>query len=119
MSTRFRWESTSKSTYKTRWDRCSVLLAVIGRGWLDSAAESAKRRLDDPRDHLRIEIETALRRDIPVIPVLVQGGPMPAEEDLPSSLRSLSYRYGASVRPDPDFHPDMDRVIKGIEAHFR
>ena len=44
---------------------------------------------------------------------------MPAEEDLPPALRSLSYRNGASVRPDPDFHPDMDRMIKGIEAHLR
>ena len=99
--------------------QCSVLLAIIGRSWLDTDAESKKRRLDDPRDHLRIEIETALRRNIPVIPVLVQGGAMPAEADLPLALQPLAYRNGTNVRPDPDFHPDMNRLIKGIEAHLR
>jgi len=99
--------------------QCSVLLAIIGRGWVDAGKESGKRRLDDSRDHLRIEIETALRRDIPVIPVLVQGGVIPEADYLPDSLKSLAYRNGLSVRPDPDFHPDMDRLIKGIQTHLR
>lgn len=98
--------------------QCSVLLAIIGRSWVDAGRNSGKRRLDDPRDHLRIEIETALRRDIPVIPVLVQGGTIPDAEVLPDSLKTLAYRNGLSVRPDPDFHPDMDRLIKGIQAHL-
>ena len=99
--------------------QCSVLLAIIGRSWVDAGRDSGKRRLDDSRDHLRIEIETALRRDIPVIPVLVQGGTIPEADHLPDSLKSLAYRNGLSVRPDPDFHPDMDRLIKGIQAHLK
>ena len=99
--------------------QCSVLLAIIGRSWVDAGSDSGKRRLDDSRDHLRIEIETALRRDIPVIPVLVQGGAIPEADQLPESLKTLAYRNGLSVRPDPDFHPDMDRLIKGIQTHLR
>ena len=99
--------------------QCRVLLAIIGRGWLEAKTEAGGRRLDDTRDHLRIEIEAALRRDIPLIPVLVQGAVIPPEQDLPSSLQTLAYRNALAVRPDPDFHRDMDRLIQGIEAHVR
>lgn len=55
---------------------------------------------------------------IPIVPLLVQGAAMPAEEDLPPSLRPLAYHNAISIRPDPDFHQDMTRLIKGIEAHL-
>ena len=99
--------------------RCHVLLAIVGRGWLDAGAESGQRRLDDSADFLRIEVETALKRNVPVIPVLVQGATMPSEQTLPAGLRAFAYRNGVAVRPDPDFHGDVDRLIAGIEAHFR
>src|SRR5262252_1812774 len=72
--------------------QCNLLLAVIGRQWLSSQNESGARRLDDSRDFVRIEIESAMRRDIPVIPLLVQGAGMPGENDMPSSMRALVYR---------------------------
>lgn len=97
--------------------RCAVLVAVIGKNWNPPAA-SGDRRLNDPRDHLRIEIESALERHTPVIPVLVDGIEMPAEDDLPPSLGSLAYHNGIAVRPDPDFHHDADRLVRGIELHF-
>jgi hypothetical protein len=99
--------------------KCNLLLAIVGRQWLNSQNESGTRRLDDPRDFVRIEIESALQRDIPVIPLLVQGAGVPAENDLPSSMRALVYRNAISIRPDPDFHHDIDRLIKGIELHFK
>ena len=99
--------------------QCSVLLAIIGRGWLEAKMKSGKRRLDDSRDHLRIEIEAALKREVPVIPVLVQGASIPSEDDLAPSLQSLAYRNSVYVRADPDFHGDMDRLIRGIQAHLR
>jgi hypothetical protein len=95
--------------------RCAVLVAVIGKSWNPPAA-SGDRRLSDPRDHLRIEIESALERRIPVIPVLVDGVEVPAEEELPASLGRLAYHNGVAVRPDPDFHHDADRLVRGIEA---
>lgn len=89
---------------------CDVLLAVVGDEWL--AVDSAgRRRIDDTKDFVRIEIEAALERKIPVIPVLVRGASVPTENDLPASLVPLSYRNGIAVRPDPDFHRDMDRLI--------
>ena len=97
---------------------CDVLLAVIGHAWLDVEAEG-KPRLEDPRDLVRIEIESALARDIPVIPVLVGGTVMPGEADLPDALKPLAFRNGIQVREDPDFHKDVDRLIAGIEGHFQ
>ena len=67
---------------------------------------------------MRIEIEAALERKIPVIPVLVRGASVPTEQELPASLILLSYRNGIAVRSDPDFHHDMDRLIAGLEAHL-
>ena len=96
--------------------QCRVLIAVVGNEWMGS--EQGKRRIDDPRDHVRLELELALSRNIPVIPVLVRKATIPAEEALPSSLRSLAYRNGIHVRSDPDFHGDVDRLIKGIEPHL-
>jgi hypothetical protein len=97
--------------------RCDVLLTIIGRQW--SAGEVGKRRLDDVRDFVRIELEAALRRGIPVVPVLVQGSSLPSGADLPETLQSLVYRNGMPVRPDPDFHQDMDKLIRGIEGYLK
>lgn len=94
-------------------NRCSVVIAVIGKNW--NGASSGMQRLNDQRDHLRIEIETALECGIPVIPVLVDGVEMPAEEELPKSLAQLAYHNGIAIRPDPDFHHDADRLLRGIE----
>jgi hypothetical protein len=60
----------------------------------------------------------ALQRNIPVIPLLVHGASVPCENDLPASLAQLSYRSGIAVRPDPDFHRAMDRLIAGLEGHL-
>ena len=94
---------------------CDVFLALIGDAWLSSAGPSGTRRLDDPDDFVRIEIEAALGRSIPVIPVLVGGSSVPKAEELPESLRDLAFRRGLPVRSDPDFHRDVERLIRGIE----
>ncbi|MGQ0555423.1 MAG: SUMF1/EgtB/PvdO family nonheme iron enzyme [Nitrospiraceae bacterium] len=91
--------------------KCEVLLAVIGRDWLRGKNRKGKSRLEDPGDFVRIEIESALKRQIPVIPVLVQGAKIPEVQRLPGSIQALSCRNGIVVRPDPDFHKDMDRLI--------
>lgn len=98
---------------------CKILLAVMGNQWLETKDSQSKRRLDNSRDHVRIEIESALQSGVPVIPILVRGASMPSEDDLPSSLKDLAYRNGISVRVDPDFHKDVDRLIAGIETHLK
>jgi Sec-independent protein translocase protein TatA len=92
---------------------CAVLVAVIGRNW-DEIDGSGNRRLNDPKDPLRIEIETALEKSIDVIPVLVDGAEMPTAEELPSSLAGLPDCNAITVRPDPDFRNDMDCLLRGI-----
>lgn len=76
---------------------CDVLLAVIGPGWLDNRDKSGARRLDNPKDFVRIEIEAALARDIRVIPVLVDGAQMPSEQELPVSLHPLLVRHAVRL----------------------
>lgn len=71
---------------------CGVLLALIGPGWLDEKDNAGKRRLDDPGDFVRLETASALKRDIPVIPVLLRGAKMPQTDQLPSDLKDLAYR---------------------------
>jgi TonB family protein len=72
--------------------KCGVLLVVMGPEWLNAKNETGARRLDDPADFVRIETASALRRDIPVIPVLVRGALMPTAEQLPEDLKELAYR---------------------------
>jgi hypothetical protein len=98
--------------------RCNLLLVVVGDQWLSASDPGGARRLDDPKDMVRIEIEAALQRRIPVVPVLVRGASVPEENELPPSLAGLAYRNGIKIRSDPDFHRDMDRLIAGMEAHL-
>jgi hypothetical protein len=97
--------------------QCRVFLAVISRGWVQQS--DGVRRLDQPNDFVRIEMEAALQRNIPVIPVLVQGAALPEEKELPPSLRDLAYRNATVVRADPDFHADIVRLMEGIAFHLQ
>jgi TonB family protein len=72
--------------------KCGVLLVVMGPEWLTAKDERGASRLNDPGDFVRIETASALRRDIPVIPVLVRGATMPTAEQLPEDLKELAYR---------------------------
>lgn len=105
----------------TTLSRCSALLVVIGKNWLGegSPVTAESNRLQDPRDFVRVEIEIALKRDIPLIPVFVQGAGIPAEESLPSTLHALQFRNGIAVRPDPDFDKDMQRLLASLEHHLQ
>jgi hypothetical protein len=76
---------------------CSVLLAVIGQQWLESTDDRGRRRLDDQGDYLRLEIASALRRDIPVVPVLVHGARMPRADQLPADLQNIAYRNAVEL----------------------
>jgi hypothetical protein len=76
---------------------CSVLLAIVGMEWLEAKDAMGGRRLDDPNDFVRIELASALRRDIPVIPVLVRGAKMPRVEQLPDDLKELAYRNAVEL----------------------
>jgi hypothetical protein len=87
-------------------EKCSVFLAVISPSWHE--------KLQHARDFVRIEVEAALRRDIPIIPLFVLRATMPDDEQLPPALHPLIYRNGTEIRPDPDFTNDMRRLVAAI-----
>lgn len=99
--------------------KCQILLAVIGENWITEKNADGKLRLRDPADFVRIEIESALKHNIPVIPLLVAGTKLPTADELPDSLRNLAFRNGMQIRPAPDFHTDMDRLIKNLNKHLQ
>lgn len=96
---------------------CKVMLVVIGPAWATITDAAGRRRLDDPEDLVRIEIETALRRGIPVLPLLVQGATLPFAAPLPPSMKSLDFQNMRPVRPDPDFARDMQTVMLDIATY--
>jgi hypothetical protein len=78
---------------------CSALVAVIGERWLTITDEHGQRRLDDPDDFVRLEIEAALNRGVRVIPVLVDRATMPRSADLPPGLQPLARRQAIELSP--------------------
>ena len=95
---------------------CGVLLAMMGKGWIDAMDEAGRRRLDDPVDFVRLETASALRRDIPVIPVLVHGGRMPRSEQLPEDLKDLAYRNAVELT-HARWDSDVQVLIKALRPH--
>jgi TonB family protein len=101
--------------------KCGVLLVVMGPEWLNAKDERGARRLDDPADFVRIETAAALRRDIPVIPVLVRAARMPSAEHLPEELKELPYRNcieltHARWRSDIQLLIDALRRLLGVSS---
>ena len=108
-------------------DKCNVVLAIIGPGWLDARDREGERRIDKADDWVRLEIERALARDgVEVIPVLVDGARLPPREELPESLLALRRRNAFELsdrRWDYDvaqLGQHLDRVLRGTSAlHVR
>jgi TIR domain len=93
---------------------CDVLLALIGEDWLSITDAQGRRRLDDPHDFVRLEIEAALARNVLVIPILVGGAKMPNVEELPDSLARLAYRQALELSP-ARFDFDTGRLLKVLD----
>lgn len=96
---------------------CDALLAVIGPQWV-SAAHGGKRRLDDPRDFVRLEIAGALERNVRVLPVLVEGASVPSTDDLPPDLQALTRRQAVELR-DGRWDDDIERLVEGLEKFLK
>jgi TIR domain len=87
-----------------------VLLALIGDGWLTVTGEDGRRRIDNPGDPVRREIEAALALDVPVIPILVGRARMPRADELPPSLAVLARRQALELSPTR-FETDLGRML--------
>ena len=95
---------------------CDVLIAVIGKNWLTATDEAGHCRLDNPKDFVRIEIKTALERDIPVIPLLVGGATIPEATSLPDDIANLSELHGMELS-DTRFRADAARLIDQLAEY--
>jgi TIR domain len=93
---------------------CDALLSLIGAQWLDMRDAKGRRRLDDPNDFARLEVEAALARDVRVIPVLLQDAKMPEPEDLPASLAPLARRHAIELS-DERWDYDVGRLIEVLD----
>ncbi len=95
-------------------DSCDVVLAVIGRQWLSLADTQGRRRLDNPDDYVRLELEAALAHGTRVIPIRVQGTEMPSSVDLPDSLRALARRHAVELS-DTRWRYDVESLAAVLE----
>jgi len=94
---------------------CDVVLVMIGKQWLSVANEQGQRRLDDPRDWVRMEVSTALTNtQTRVIPVLVRDASMPGDRELPDNLKELAWRNAIELS-DSRFQHDANKLIEVIE----
>ena len=81
-----------ESVLQTTLQQTAAVLVVIGKRWISLRGDGGTRRLDDEKDFVRLEVEKALERGIPVVPVLVQGAALPRAEELPGALAALATR---------------------------
>ena len=93
---------------------CDVLLALIGEQWLTITDAQGQRRLNDPDDFVRLEIEAALTRDVRIIPILIDGARMPNADELPAGLASLARRQALELSPSR-FEYDTSRLLKILD----
>ncbi len=91
-----------------------ILIAVIGPKWVGTDANN-RARINEETDPVRIEVETALKRDIPVVPVLIGGASMPSPAELPDGLKDLAFRNAAQIDAGRDFHQHMERLIRSMD----
>lgn len=96
---------------------CGVFISVIGPDWLAARTADGHPRISDPNDYVRLEIESALKRNIRVIPVLVDGATMPQSTDLPSSIDALARRQAVQIAHHR-FTADCDDLARGIKRAF-
>jgi hypothetical protein len=95
---------------------CRILLAVIGRQWLEAKDRDGRRRLDDPNDWVRLEIATALASGVHVIPVFVDDASAPHAHQLPEDLRNFAFQQGVELS-DSRWDTDFEQVIAAIAKH--
>lgn len=95
---------------------CGVFLAVIGPEWETIADAQGAKRLENANDFVRLEIATALARNIAVIPVLVHGARMPRPEALPENLKDFAYRNSVEISHG-HWNSDVALLLKALTQY--
>ena len=104
------------ATIAAKVSASAVVLVMIGPRWLEAIGSDGRPRLHDPLDYVRLEVVTALRRRIPVIPVLVEGAAMPSASALPDVMREL-LRHQAHEITEQRWQYDSDRLVHELEKY--
>jgi tetratricopeptide (TPR) repeat protein len=92
----------------------AAVIIIIGPHWL----KDGRKRLQDPRDVLRLEITHALKKKEGVIPTLVGGAKMPAAKQLPSAVAGLVKRHGIALS-DADWARSMQFLFEKLQDVVR
>ena len=106
-----------RSSVNDALSQSQVVIALIGPSWATVTDEAGRRRLDNPDDPVRVEIESALQRRVPILPVLVLGAHMPPAQVLPPAIAQLSFLNAYELHDDPLYQTEIQRLIQGI-AYF-
>lgn len=98
---------------------CDVLLVVIGPKWLNISEpqQPGTRRLDNENDFVRIEVETALKQNKKIIPLLVDGASIPRASELPPAIKDIAFRHMRQIRHDPDYRRDIEDLVSNIKSN--
>jgi hypothetical protein len=95
---------------------CGVLLAMIGPSWVSITNAAGERRLEDPNDFVVLEIASALKREVPVIPVLVHGAHMPTPDQVPETLKELPYHNSVELSHGR-WNSDVQLLIQALASY--
>src|SRR5207248_1561879 len=95
-------------------DQSDIVLAIVGPQWI--GPRRGQSRLENEADPVRLEIEAVLRRDVPLIPILVQRAAMPQAGQLPESMRDFAYRNGIQVDAGQDFDNHVARLTRAMDG---
>jgi hypothetical protein len=102
-----------RSELQKKLAACDLMLVIIDKDWAGNKDEKGRRRLENPGDYVRMEIETALKRDIVVTPVLVKGALMPDAQELPAEIQDLVYRNAFELTYNR-WESDMQEMIRRL-----
>jgi hypothetical protein len=97
---------------------CDAVLVLIGKGWASCTEKDGRPRLEDPKDWVRLEVAAALRRDVLVVPVFVDGARLPDPASLPEELRALCGRHACELS-DLRWAFDVRELVKDLEQVVR
>jgi hypothetical protein len=94
-----------------------IVFVLIGPKWLAITDANGRKRLENPNDFVRFEIEMAMRHKIPIVPLLVKGATMPALDQLPATIMGLAYLQAIPIAPGAYFNQHMERVASAINLY--
>jgi hypothetical protein len=103
-----------QAVLKSDLEKCNVMLVVIGPRWQELLRSSGPADSETSHDYVYLEVASALKRKLPIFPVLVDGATMPEAKDLPADLKPLAFRQAFSVR-----HDSFPRDMSGLEQELR